>query len=76
MRAEIVKEYLEKWPDLPSLQLARMIYNDGDNYKLFTNIDNVRSSIRYYRGANGNKSRKELATKKYIRKFKTIEHDN
>lgn len=50
LQGEVVKEWLAKWPNLPSKQLARMIYNSDDNNKLFNSAEHVRTSIRYYRG--------------------------
>jgi len=67
LKSDIVKEYLEKWPDLPSNQLARMIYNDDNNCFLFTDKEDVRCIIRYYRGARGQELRKHLSTTKYLK---------
>ena len=65
MTNEIVKEYLEKWPELNSLTLSRLIYKDCPG--AFKDIDSVRSSIRYYRGNKGNSGRKKLADKTFVR---------
>ena len=46
---DAVKEHLTLFPDAPSLTIAKMIV---EKYPHF-NIDNVRSSIRYYRGSAG-----------------------
>ena len=66
LTGKVIFEWLEKWPDLPSMTLARMIYNADDNHKLFTNIDTVRTRIRYYRGKSGERNRGHLATKQFI----------
>lgn len=63
----LVLEYLEKWPDLPTLTLAKLIYNDKDNYKVFNSIEHARDIIRYYRGLRGDKNRKDLSTTKYLK---------
>ena len=61
---EIVLSYLKRFPNLPSSTLARKIYNE--NNKQFSNSEAVRKIIRYYRGANGEVSRKELAVKDFL----------
>lgn len=61
----IVKEYLEKYKNLPDMTLARLIYNS--NADVFTNLDAVRYVVRYFRGHAGNAKRKELANKKYVK---------
>jgi hypothetical protein len=75
LTGEVVLEWLEKWPDLPNLTLARMIYNSNDNYKLFNSIEHARNVVRYHRGAAGKENRKKLQDKTYCRNFKTIEYD-
>ena len=49
--SNIIKSYLTKFPKLPSLTLARLIYKD--NNKQFTDVEAVRSCLRYYRGKKG-----------------------
>jgi predicted phosphodiesterase len=49
----VVTEYLGKHPTVPSLTLARKIYQDHS--LLFSNVDAVRALIRFYRNASGNK---------------------
>lgn len=64
---EIIIEYLEKWQDMPNMTLARKIYNE--NTVCFKNIDNVRSKIRYLKGARGERNRKVMATTKYVKEL-------
>ena len=52
---DIIKEYLEKFPDAPSHTLSRMIY--ADNKELFSTVETVRSALRYYRGSTGDNAR-------------------
>jgi len=59
IKGEIVKEALKKFPNLPSLSLARKIY--ADNIEVFKHVEEARSVIRYYRGANGEQCRKYLS---------------
>lgn len=75
LKKEICIQWLRKWPDIPTLQLARMIYNSDDNHKIFKDIENVRDSLRYWRGAHGHQLRKDLGTQEFIRPFKTIIHE-
>lgn len=64
---EIVKEYLEKFPNTSSLCLARIIYLN--NKEVFNTVEHARMIIRYHRGASGKKNRKRLTNKNYVRKF-------
>jgi AMMECR1 domain-containing protein len=73
LKGQVVLEYLEKFPNTTSRMLARIIYRD--NMALFTTLDSTRLMIRYYRGSVGDTHRKALTNKKYVRKFKTIEHE-
>jgi len=58
INSEIVKEYLKKYPTLPSLTLARKIYKE--NPKSFSGVEHARSTVRKYRGTSGKKNRKGL----------------
>lgn len=55
---EIVKRYLSQYPNLPSLSLAKIIYQE--NNLRFSNIEAARTAIRKLRGANGKKDLMEL----------------
>jgi hypothetical protein len=68
LKGEIVLKWLEKWPDLPKKQLARMIYNSDNNHLVFADQENVRRLIRTYRGQNGNRHRKYTRIKKFYDK--------
>jgi len=61
---QIVIEYLTKWGNLPSLTLAKKIYNE--NKEVFPSVETARSSIRYFRAANGDERRRKLATKDFV----------
>lgn len=58
IRRQVVSEYLEKYPTLPNMTLAKVIYKE--NPLLFTTVDTVRSSIRYRRGQNGKRDRSKI----------------
>ena len=64
LKGEVVKEYLTQFPDVPTRTLANMIYNE--NRALFTDAENVRDTIRYYRGAKGDGFRKTVSDKRFI----------
>ena len=63
---EIAVELLEKYPDTPTLTLARMMYEE--NPALFNSLENARSYLRYRRGNNGVSNRKEAKSKKHFKK--------
>lgn len=66
-KSDLVKEYLEKFPETPSLTLARTIYNS--NKSVFTSIECVRSFIRRYRGASGDNNLQNLKDRRFIREY-------
>lgn len=51
---EIIKKYLIRFPDLPTLTLAKKIYKEHPD---FINIENIRTNIRRLRGQNGDRER-------------------
>lgn len=63
-QGDIVKKYLKKFPDSKSATLARKIYNE--NKLFFSDIESVRSLIRYYRGANGKANLKKMNAKDFV----------
>ena len=50
-KTELVRQYRRKYPDMPSLKLARIIYND--NNILFNSVETVRSLVRKIEGKIG-----------------------
>lgn len=73
-KADIIKEYLNKFPDLPSLTLAKVIYKDHS--ALFMSIEDVRSNIRYYRGTSGSRNKKRMSVKSYYPYLPTEEAED
>lgn len=65
IRFGLVRELLEKYPDSPTLTLARMLYRD--NPAFFDSVESARNIIRYHRGAKGEKARNRLKSKKYVK---------
>ena len=64
-KMDIVAQYLERFPDLPSLTLARKIYNDEPN--AFPTLDAARSSVRRMRGAIGGVERGNVSDRRFLR---------
>jgi len=65
IKAKCVRKYLERFPDTPTLTIAKKIYKE--NIELFTDVDNARSIVKYYRGQNGENKRKSITTKDFIK---------
>ena len=59
--SEIVDGYMKKWSHLPSLTLAKKIYNE--NVGAFTNVEQARSLIRVKKGSRGVHNRKHKLDK-------------
>ena len=62
--SNLIKSYLTKFPKLPSMTLAKKIY--AENNKQFTDIEAVRSCLRYYRGKKGEKTKSQLASREFL----------
>lgn len=63
LNAQIVRSYLERFPDVPSLTLAKKIYRE--NKEAYNTIDSVRSAIRKCRGKSGDLKRKQTRDKQF-----------
>jgi predicted phosphodiesterase len=63
----LAKKYRTKYPDMPTLKLARIMYNE--NNLSFSNVDNARSCLRYIEGKNGNvhRSRKSVQNSEFVK---------
>lgn len=64
-RTEIIRAACRRFPDLPSLTLARKLFKD--HRALFKNLDQARAAVRYHRGNFGNSNRSYLKDKSLIR---------
>jgi len=53
----LVIEYVRKYPETPSLTLAKLIYRE--NSKMFNSVESVRLIVREIRGQKGNRDRKK-----------------
>ena len=52
----LVKDYLRKYPAIPSRRIARWINEGNPQF----DVERVRGIVRYYRGANGTRDREHL----------------
>jgi len=71
-KAELVKEYLIKYPNHPDLTLAKVIHKE--NPLLWTSLDSVRGMVRKYRGHLGVEHRRWTKDKQFY-KEKTEERN-
>jgi hypothetical protein len=64
-KREVIFSYLDRFPDAASNCLARMIYKAEPI--LFASKEQVRSTIRTYRGAHGKHNREGVKMTKYYK---------
>jgi len=64
-RSDLVKEFLDKYPDLPDKTVADIFYKSYP--LLFSNPESARGNIRYYRGHCGEEDRKKTSGRKYVK---------
>jgi len=67
-KSELVRQWRIKYPNMPSLKLARIIYEAENNNLLFKNVEYVRSALRYIEGKSGRQHLKSLANKDLLLK--------
>lgn len=60
-----ILDALKRFPDTPSLTLAKKIYSEHP--KEFLNLEQVRSAVRTYRGQNGSAKRTEMTTNQFYK---------
>lgn len=65
LKGEIVKDYLTRFPNAKKKPLSKLIYKE--NKEVFKNAESVRMLISYHTGACGDKKRKQLADKTFIK---------
>jgi len=63
-KADVARNYREKFPTYPTLKLARIMYED--NKLLFKNVDSARGSLRYIEGKQGDEKRKKVANSPFV----------
>lgn len=65
LKRKVVLEYLEKYKDLPSRTIARLLKRDHS--ELFSDLENARFMVRQYRGQSGDNHRKKVKFTKYYK---------
>lgn len=65
LKATIVRKYIVRFPNTPSLTLAKKIY--AENSKEFTDAEHVRRIVRYHRGLTGGNNRKKGDKKLHVK---------
>jgi len=65
LKADVAREYRTKHPDMPTLKLARIMYNK--NVELFIDIEDARKRLRYIEGKNGDSNRKGMKKSELIK---------
>jgi predicted phosphodiesterase len=64
-KSEIARSYRDKFPDMPTIKLARIIFKE---HKLeFKDVENVRATLRRIEGKSESSGKNSLANQKYIR---------
>ena len=66
---DLAKSYLERFPETPTLTLAKKLYKE--NKEVFSSLDAARLRLRYYRGQNGEQNRSNLADDTFVVKAGT-----
>jgi len=67
---EIVKEYLRKYRQSPSLSIAKLLFKEHP--ELFKNVEQARTMVRYYRGAKGEAARAKLPESRIPSKISSL----
>ena len=68
LRRKVLCEYLDKYPKVANLTLARIVYRDHP--EIFESIEKARAQIRVYRGAYGKYARETMSFNKYFKNDK------
>jgi len=63
--ATVIREACQKFPNTPTLTLARKLYKE--NPALWKSVDSCRSGIRFHRGNHGSSRRKTARSKEFHR---------
>jgi|GEM_PF-3709394 len=64
-RRKIVFEVFDKYPDLPNLTTAKILFTKYPGF--FPDVESARRYVRLYRGKSGKKDREKFIIKKYFR---------
>jgi predicted phosphodiesterase len=64
LKSETAREYRTRYPEKPSLALARIIYKE--NKALYKDVEDARQILRYIEGKKGAAAKKSLADKSMV----------
>lgn len=64
LRAKIITDHLDKYPDAGSITIGKILYRDYPEY--FMSAEAARNLIRYRRGTSGKQRLTSLKDKKYV----------
>jgi predicted phosphodiesterase len=62
-KSNIARDYRKKYPDMPTLKLARIVY--ADNNLLFKDVEDCRGTLRYIEGKRGGPLLKKVKHTKF-----------
>lgn len=64
-KSDIAREWRTKHSDMPTLKLARLMYND--NKLTFKDVEDARNRLRYIEGKVGSRDRKSIAKTEFFK---------
>lgn len=65
LKADIARQYRDKYPNEATLTLSRIIYKD--NKEVFKDVENVRTILRYIEGKKGSRDKKSVQNTPYFK---------
>lgn len=74
LTGDVIKRYIDQFPDAKNRSLSRKIYKDYP--LLFTSLEHARSVIRYHRGESGKRNRRVLSDRRFVRDESVISESN
>ena len=73
-KTEIIKSYLNQYPNIANLTLAKKVYSE--NNLMFKNVEEIRTVIRHCKGNHGKVALQGLQDEKYLSEQKLAEKYN
>jgi predicted phosphodiesterase len=65
LKSEVAREYRTKFPDKPTLALARIMFKE--NKTLYNHVEDARDKLRYIEGKQGAKHKSKVANTSFIK---------
>ena len=63
--ADIARQYRTKYPDMPTLKLARIMYKE--NNLAFQDVEAARGTLRYIEGKCGDRRKAQVKNEDFIK---------